>query len=270
MQDVHQWLSAPDPSTNHYAALQKRFPGTGSWFTESPEFAHWRRDKSSHPWRHDISGWGKSSHLWLHGIPGCGKTILSSTIIENLQQSSPRQSGTAVAYFYFKFDESPRCENMLRSILMQLSGSGADQGQVLSSLYSSCLNGRQQPTMESLIHALHQMIEAPGEMFIVLDALDECENRNELLDCISTICAWKSEDLHMLITSRKEKDIDDVLTEFIPEHDIIPLQSVLVNNDIFAYVQDRLRRDRNLRRWQKDPKIQREIEVTLMEKADGM
>jgi hypothetical protein len=53
-QKIHQWLSAPDPSSNYHAALEKRQPTTGTWFIEGQAFADWK--SSPH------------SFIWLHGI----------------------------------------------------------------------------------------------------------------------------------------------------------------------------------------------------------
>ena len=113
-------------------------------------------------------------------------------------------------------------------------------------------------------------MKAASEVFLILDALDECEIRDELLECLSEIAKWKEENLHLLVTSRKEPDIDERLSDLIADNKIISIQSSLVKNDICAYVRDRLQTDRKLKRWRNDMDIQREIEATLMGKANGM
>src|ERR1700733_4820680 len=83
---IERWLSPPNPSTNYNKALQQRQDGSGLWFLKINAFAKWKKKENS--------------FLWLYGIPGCGKTILSSTIIEDLKRTLPRQS---LLYFYFDF-----------------------------------------------------------------------------------------------------------------------------------------------------------------------
>ena len=256
MREIHRWLSAPDPSTNHNAASKKRRLQTGSWLIESQEFTHWKRVSAS--------------YLWLHGIPGCGKTILTSTIIQDIRHTCLDRPGSAYAYFYFNFNEDPRCDLMLRSLLMQLSKFSTDMSQHLETLHLSCRDGLQQPNMDSLMTILHEMIKAAGETFIVLDALDECGNRDELLDCLSAIDTWKLGSLHLLFTSRKEPDILDCISEFVTDDKILSIQNAPVNQDIRAYVRDRLQTNRKLRRWRQDLDIQQEVEATLMDKAGGM
>lgn len=50
----------------------------------------------------------------------------------------------------------------------------------------------------------------------------------------------------------------------------ICIQSVLVKDDIRAYVKYRLQTDRGLKRWRKEFDVQQEIENMLVDKADGM
>ena len=251
-----QWLNAPDPSTNYNKALKERNPKTGSWFIESSIYADWKATRGS--------------FLWLHGIPGCGKTILSSTILQNVLDQCSEKSNSAVLFFYFDFNarEKQRNENMIRSLICQLSKHCADP--VLQSLYSSYCDGGRQPPGEVLLNTLHQMMTSLENTYVILDALDECEDRYELLTNLEHILSWKDVNLHVLVTSRKETDIDEALTPFSSSQNRISIQSTIVNADIRTYVHDRLQVDRNLKRWQKDLNMQREIEDTLMGKADGM
>ena len=114
------------------------------------------------------------------------------------------------------------------------------------------------------------MIQAFDETFIILDALDECKERQELLEDTNGFAKWKTEKLHILSTSRREKDIEERIESFVNDQEKICTQSDLVNDDMRAYVHGRLQTDGGLRRWQKEPEVQQEIERTLMDKADGM
>src|SRR5437667_10246899 len=117
---------------------------------------------------------------------------------------------------------------------------------------------------------LGRMLQTFHETFIILDALDECKERHELLEDIEKIAGWKTERLHILATSRRENDIEQRIEPLINDQEQICIQSALVNDDIRAYVHERLQTDWRLRRWQKKPEVQQEIQRTLMDKADGM
>ena len=208
--------------------------------------------------------------LWLHGTPGCGKTVLSSTILEHVLGQHHAKPDSAVLYFYFDFNDSEkqRHEKMIRSLIVQLSKYCSDTG--LLKLYASCSNGERQPSREILLNALRQMMTSMRDTYIILDALDECTERDELLADLEEIVSWEDAKLHVLVTSRREKDIEEALTPLSDERSKISIQSALVNGDIRTYVHERLRIDRKLQRWQKNPQVQQEIETTLMRKADGM
>ena len=251
-----QWLDAPDPSTNYNKALKDRNAKTGLWFIESSAYADWKTTRRL--------------FLWLYGIPGCGKTILSSTILQNILNQYYMKPNSAVLFFYFDFNDAKkqRHEKMLRSLIYQLSKCCTNL--VLQDLYSLCSNGDRQPTGEMLLSTLRQMMASLEDIYIVLDALDECVERDDLLRDLEQIVSWEDANLHVLATSRREQDIVESLTLLSDSRNRIGIQSTLVNADIRTYVHDRLQVDRKLKRWQKDPKVQLEIEETLTKKADGM
>ena len=258
--DIRQWLAAPDPSSNYNDALRKRHGGTGSWLTKNDVFRSWKQDS------------GSGSMIWLYGIPGCGKTILCSTVLEDILQSHASTPKIAILYFFFDFNDidKQRPENMIRSLLNQLSLHCVNVPQVLQELYSSCLNGDRKPNFDVVLKTLHQMAAAFDKTFIVLDALDECNGRLELLKNIKELISWDDTNLRVLVTSRKEKDIEDSILPLTKKEARVCIQSALVDADICAYVHDQLQINRKLHRWQGKPKVQMEIESTLTEKANGM
>lgn len=177
---------------------------------------------------------------------------------------------SAVLFFYFDFNdaEKQRHEKMIRSLIAQLSKYCASS--VLQDLYSSCSGGNRQPTEEVLLNTLHAMMASLGDTYIILDALDECAEREELLVDLREIISWEGVNLHVLATSRRERDIEDELKTWSNLRNCINIQSTLVDADIRTYIHDRLQVDRKLRRWQKNREMQSEIENTLMKKAYGM
>jgi hypothetical protein len=74
--------------------------------------------------------------------------------------------------------------------------------------------------------------------------------------------------MRILVTSRREADIGENL-DIIGTRKIC-IQTSLVDNDIRAFVREKLNNEWKLRRWKKHPLIQDEIEQTLMEKSGGM
>lgn len=210
--------------------------------------------------------------LWLHGKAGCGKTVLSSTVIAQVLQECNVNSKMAVAYFYFDFNDSEKqkSDNMIRSLVTQLSAQSTKHLTELELLFSSCNNGELQADSRRLLMVLKEITEVFDKTYVVIDALDECSNTHELQEHIEEIQRWGLPQLHMLLTSRRLMDIEEMMKPLTDTEDRICIQSALVDADIRTYVHERLQNDRKFKRWRSKPHVQDEIKMQLMTKADGM
>jgi archaellum biogenesis ATPase FlaH len=249
---IGRWLSAPDPSTNYHKARKQQQAETGLWLLESAKFADWKERAAS--------------RLWLYGIPGCGKTILSSTIIEHLLQHYHDDTRIITAYFYFDFNDVQKQDPglMLRSLLYQLLQRTVVVPTGVNALF------KQQSSLHTLLQVIREVIQEFTHVYVVLDALDECTQRSELMEILQTVARWQLNNLHLLITSRKERDIQSFSEEYIRDEDAVCLQRDVVDQDIQLYVQQRLRVDKSLAKWNKDAAVMQEIETALMRGACGM
>jgi ankyrin repeat protein len=256
--EVHKWLATSDPMFNYTAALKKRNDSTGAWFMESRQYASWIDDENS--------------FLWLYGIPGCGKTILTTTAIENVSKYCDRRTGCAIAYFYFDFNDKDKQLHgkMIRSILKQLSAQSPETPQPLTHLYTSCEDMDRQPTRDELIDTLRQVIYIFYDVYIIIDALDECSEVMELMDVLAQLKSWNISHLHLLVSSRPDRVIEVEMGHIVEDDAKLSIQSNLIQSDIRIYIRGRLDTDNNLKRWQKRLDVQSDIESTLMGKADGM
>ena len=91
------------------------------------------------------------------------------------------------AFAYFFFDgrdgqkESQTVGGLIRSLIRQFSAAYGGVPTMLTKLYHSCHDGGSQPSVESLHATLLLILEAFDDVFVILDALDECAERKELL-----------------------------------------------------------------------------------------
>ncbi|KAL8884826.1 MAG: hypothetical protein Q9215_007210 [Flavoplaca cf. flavocitrina] len=258
--DILAWLNGSDTTTRYANALKGRYPGTGSWYINSEAFDRWTKEPNSTSW------------LW--GIPGCGKTVLSTTIIERLMEMCSHDQNFALAYFYFAFDDQAfqSVEGLVRSIITQLCAQSTSIPHCVESLYNKCSEQRSQPTppsRESLRTVLNQLFCCFKEVYIVLDALDECTDRHDLIIALEEIVAWQKSELHLLTTSRRELDLEECMDTLAEEADRIGIQGMPVEADINSYVRGRLFTDRRLKQWNR-PELEEEIAMTLTSKSHGM
>ncbi|KAI3336945.1 hypothetical protein HD806DRAFT_23229 [Xylariaceae sp. AK1471] len=255
---IKAWFSPPDPSTNFNSAAETRHEGSGNWFLQHERYLNW---KSS-----------RNSVLWLHGIPGCGKTILSSTIIKDL--TSDTGCAQKLLYFYFDFsdDKKQHLEGAVRSLVSQLYHERHDVRWHLDSLYEPYKKNDRKPPLESICSALQAMIENIGEVWVVLDGLDECkeDGREQLLAWIRSLHDSQV-NTHLLATSRQEQDIKSAFEGWIRTNNSITIQGDLIYKDIKAYIATRLQDGSPLyKRWRLRPDVLSNIEAELSAKADGM
>ena len=140
----------------------------------------------------------------------------------------------------------------------------------LVSLYSSCSDGARQPKLYELRQTLRGLVQEFGDTFIMVDALDECKEREQLLADIQEFIQWQLEGLHILVTSRREGDIKVTLDPLVNVNQNIDIQSEVVDRDIRVFVREVIQSAQGLRRWRNKPVVQDEIEKALTENANGM
>ena len=125
------------------------------------------------------------------------------------------QDGPTV-YFFFDFnDEQKRDPKMMvRSLLRQLLQSNKIPAS-LDDLFTLCESGQRPPPVDALQEVLRSIIQELPEVYVVLDALDECAQHEELMQTLKAIAGWKLQNLHLLVTSRREHAIESTLEEFV-------------------------------------------------------
>jgi hypothetical protein len=188
--------------------------------------------------------------------------ICSSAIIQDTLRNVSNIPDSLVIFYYFSFSdaEKQKASNLLRSLLSQLA---AQKGTALPKI-ETLYNGYQQKqlTVEVLKTTLRSTLEVFGDIFLIIDALDECPNydneRQELCTLLTEFSTWGLSNLHVLVTSRKERDIEEALAE-IPTIVAIPIQNDLVDTDVRLH---------ELRKWSQN--LKEEIETVLVTGANGM
>lgn len=140
----------------------------------------------------------------------------SSTIIEDLRNNSKSR----LAYWYFQFNDEATQNvcNMIRSFIRQLSSSPLPDA--IRLLWNEHKRRSSDPEMRELAVVLDEIIGGLGEVFIVIDALDECSQtadrpeRKKLLGYLHDLLGKHCNNLHLLVTSRPEHDIESELSSY--------------------------------------------------------
>jgi hypothetical protein len=183
-----------------------------------------------------------------------------------------------LAYFYFDFKDTAKQDSraLLSSLLVQLSDQSDICCDTLFSLYSAHNRGSEQPTVDSLIQCLKEMLIIVGgvPIYLIIDALDECpddsgipSSREMVLELVTEIVELGRPNLHLCITSRPEFDIrttlDPLSTQKISLHDESGQKQ-----DVNDYINFVVHSDRRMKRWRDEDKYT--VIGDLTAKANGM
>ena len=202
---------------------------------------------------------------------------ISSTIIQEVRDVC-RTGLATLAFFYFDFRDSAKQDtrNLLSSLLIQLSQQSDKFSELISTHYSNHGKGSQQPSEDVLLECLKDMLRLPGqgEIYIVVDALDECPNfsgyptpREQVLTIVQEIVELRLPHVHFCIMSRPEVDIRDAL-RVLAVHNVSLHEQAGQNQDIADYIKSVVHSDPKMRRWREDDK--QLVTKILTEKAGGM
>jgi hypothetical protein len=143
---------------------------------------------------------------------------------------------------------------MLRLFLRQLSSSPLPS--MIRNLWDKHQRSGSEPSTKELMGAIWDIIKrSEQDLFIVIDALDECplSKRPQLLHHIIELCNKSDRKVHILATSRREPDIDSKLKE--PPTIAMDIEGQF-GEDIKIFVEAALCENEKLRRWDKDSKSQ--------------
>jgi hypothetical protein len=177
---------------------------------------------------------------------------------------------SAFAYFFFDGKDgqkgSQTVGSLIRSLIVQFAASYGGIPATLAKLYQSCHDGKSQPSEQSLQSVLLLILEAFNDVYIVLDALDECAEREDVLKWIKQTTRWRKTKLHLLATSRPEEEIARHLQLLDPDH--VNINQYLVSRDIERYIDSILYDKDSFMQW--GDEINANIKNTVLKSAEGM
>jgi hypothetical protein len=192
---ILEWLDPTNFHTKKFGdcvSVWKR--GTGEQFLESEEFLSWANKKNTHT-------------LWCPGIPGAGKTIFASVVINHLNDAQKHRraadrAGIAFLYCEYKNREAQTLPSLLVAVLRQLAEQHTLSIPSIKELYRSHLINKAQPNVDEILSALSDAVRHFCQVFLIVDALDECSGPRELVSKLQELQKKSEMKLKLLITSR--------------------------------------------------------------------
>lgn len=249
-QKVINWITPVDYSLNQAAFANQCQKNTGQWILDSAEFQTWLQDKKA--------------TLFCTGIPGAGKTIITSTIIEHLQQRFRNDASVGVAYIYcdWKRHHEQRHSDLLSSFLKQLVRKCNPLPLSISALYETCDPHQKRPTNDELVAALESVAAIFSRLFWVIDGLDECDI-NQCKNFLTDVFVMQNRcGVNLLATSRHIPEIGEMFSSSLK------LEIRTNEADIRTYIQGHISELHTC--VLKYPSLQNEIITGISGAAGGM
>lgn len=245
-------LAPPNPYVNHEIALRERTPNTGEWLIQSDQYQDWK--------------YGTTQHLWVPGKAGSGKSVLCSIVVEDMIAHCKENPESATAIFYFSFSDKEKqsSNDLLRSLVSQLTWEGPS----FQALHDR-LNIPGKLSQQELDGIFESTCDLYKRIHLVLDALDESpaeQNcRTQVLNQLIHL-ARLMPNISIFATSREDIDIRDAMSQLKAR--FMPIDSSVVDLDIKKFLTAELSTDPRLQKL--DKHTTKMIEETITCKADGM
>jgi len=195
--------------------------------------------------------------------------MYSSSIIAKITDAPKSIGSRAIVYFFFDGRDAQTGQQthdgLLRSLIARLSDQSKGIPPPLRELYA---NGDRRPSIVALENTLGKILDGFEKAYIIVDALDECTDREGVLKWITRITSQKPGNVHLVVTSRPERDIRDAFEEL--RACCVDVARDSSNHDIVAYLDRELETDRKLKKWCNNRQVREEIRSALMKGAQGM
>jgi hypothetical protein len=253
--EILNWLTPINYNNQQNEFLSRRQAGTGQWLLDSPQFQTW------------LEATGNKRTLFCPGIPGAGKTILTSVVIDDLTTRFENNETVGVAYIYFNFRRKleQQTADILASLLKQLSQHRPTLPESVVALYNQKKKKQARPSVDELSAVFLSVITEYTKAFVVIDALDECQ---EFGGCRSRILTelfnLTRSGANLFVTSRFNREVEG-------KFDPMQVQSLEIRaskQDVEMYLEGNMPQLAAFAEWDED--IRESIKVTISDTVDGM
>ncbi|KAI3545421.1 hypothetical protein CSPX01_05065 [Colletotrichum filicis] len=251
----------------HVAKKELRTDGTCEWLIQHPSFLAWEEPSSS-------------SILWLNGQVGkvgAGKSFLTSKVIdryrprpEDLLGSPENDEGFAHFYCDRSLVGRRDIKSILSSYIVQLLTVSRHRDRWHKKLLMFCKDAaasRRSLEISECERFVRELVNTYPRSIIILDALDECEQRSRtrIVTFFRTLVRDSDRPVKVFISSRPETDI----LELMRTSSSIQISTADNKMDLEKYIDSRLSQV-SLRPVWKEPTVQSLVRKTLLEKHGGM
>ncbi len=186
--NVQRWLSPSNVKDDLHRYQLEYMPGSCDWILEAPQ-------------AQDCLNFNHPTTMRVLGRPGSGKTVLASFLINHLVE----QIESNVLYFFCKAGdlEKQATTHVLRTLLSQLLHADETLYHDIEPLYTKSGRATADSYVEVYAALLLAISKTTRKSFILIDALDESQDAESLLQSLFEAQRVAGGRMTMLFTSRQ-------------------------------------------------------------------
>lgn len=172
----------------------------------------------------------------------------------------------ALAYFFLGPEQgvAGKYTKCLRSLVTQLDNASRRPSGADLTLHSCCPFSDEAAYQSILLEHLHRLI-LKRRTFIILDGIDEAQDKEKVMELLSSFANKQLGNLHLLISSRPGTKIIKALDPIVVS--TMGIEGWALNEDISVYIEHYFHISSTTRTWQESSKCQ--IRDWLVSEAAG-
>ena len=238
----------------------KRVEGTCEWLLVQEEYTTWLVEDNTRLLR-------------LVGAPGIGKTMISSFLVYELEERVRRSPNMIFAYYFCdnKNEKRNTATAIIRGLLLQLLRQNHNLFEHIQGDYNQ-MKDRLFDNFDALWRILLKILRDfnAGEIYLLIDALDECEKstRRDLLISLAELFTSPqtggTANVKFLVTCRPEEDIQNYLFDI---NGYLRVDSAKVNADLSKFIQVKVNDLSRKKRYSDE--LKNKVQSALITKAEG-
>ncbi|KAF2264298.1 hypothetical protein CC78DRAFT_533359 [Lojkania enalia] len=225
--------------------IEKRHKDTCNWIFRHPDMEDWLNAKDSRA-------------IWYTAGPGAGKTVMSSAVtrhIQSVQDSEGKPYKTAVFLCSFNDISRRKAITVFRSLALQLLRPKDRIPDKVHELFEDDLDNNRSrlsdDRLRTATEVVGSLLKTHARIHVIIDGLDECENKEKLLEALSRLFRILSTKTYNTIkfffTSRDEPDIRYMMRENGVKE--ITASEKALMQDVRAYLAPRMHCDKCTEHW---------------------
>jgi hypothetical protein len=189
-----------------------------------------------------------------------------ATIIDYLQNAFPNPD-ISIAFIYcnYKEQEEQTVISLIASLLRQLVERRSSVPNEVQKLYKHHNSLRTRPSLTEYSQLLQLIVARSSKVFLIIDALDECNESNGTRSSLITEIQKLPPCMHLLCTSRHAPDIEQQFSG-------LPRQEIRASNiDVERYLVDSIKKNARLKKHVlADASLLDAIIGSIVARVDGM